>query len=322
MIILGIETSCDETAAAVVEIGNADVRILSNIIVSQIDLHKDFGGVVPESAAREHLRHILPVIDRALSEAGLSKESAPEKINKIVFASRPGLITSLLTGEITGRILARVWGKEFCEVDHIESHICANFYNSQRIRDVHFPAVALTVSGGHTNLVLMRALNQFENIGFTLDDAAGEAFDKAAKMLELGYPGGPVISKLAAMDSGDEVINLPRPMLSSKDFNFSFSGLKTAFLYALQKDKKWRERKAVYAHSVEDAITDVLVKKTIKAANQYTVKSVLLSGGVSANVTLRKKMQNEIGDLAPVYYPPLELCTDNAAMVAIRGGLV
>lgn len=320
--ILGIETSCDETAASVVFFKEKNIKILSNVINSQVKIHKKYGGVFPELAAREHLINILPVIDKALIDAGIGRKNVAREVSLISFAGSPGLITSLLIGSVTANVLACTWGIEFKEVDHVESHICANFFNKQRIEKIEFPAIALTVSGGHTSLVYMKSFGKFEVIGTTLDDAAGEAFDKAAKMLDLGYPGGPVISKMAESLKKKTEIVLPRPMENSKDFNFSFSGLKTSLFYKLQKDLLWEKRKKEYSWAVEDAITDILLKKTFKAVQKFKAKSVLLSGGVSANYVLRDKFdiffkKEEI----PVYYPPLELCTDNAVMVAIRAGL-
>ncbi|MHB8904132.1 MAG: tRNA (adenosine(37)-N6)-threonylcarbamoyltransferase complex transferase subunit TsaD, partial [Patescibacteria group bacterium] len=280
--ILGIESSCDETAASVVKVEEISgrVSVLANIISSQIEIHKKYGGVVPEIAAREHVLNILPVINEALEKAKITEK----EIDLIGVTKGPGLITSLITGLETVRTLSFVWDKPVIEINHIEGHIYSNFINLAQ--PLKFPAIILTVSGGHTNLVLMDKNQKIKIIGETLDDAAGEAYDKGAKMLSLGYPGGPIISKLATefKNSNKKTdLELPRPMLTSPNFNFSFSGLKTSLLYKLQKDKNWKKRQAEYCFAYQEAIIEILIKKTIKAARKYEAKTVMLSGGVSAN---------------------------------------
>jgi len=315
MYILGIETSCDETAASVIRVKqqSGKIEVLSNIISSQIDIHKKYGGVVPEVAAREHVLNILPVISEALSVAKIK----PTKLTAIGITKGPGLVTSLLTGLETARCLAYVWNKPIIEVNHIAGHIYANFIDQPK--KILFPAVILTVSGGHTTLLLMNAKEKITIIGETRDDAAGEAFDKAAKMMSLGYPGGPAVSDQAKKYKKTEKITLPRPMLSSPDYDFSFSGLKTALLYQLQQDKKWKQRIPAYCHEFQQAIIDILIAKTLKAARNYKAKTIMLTGGVSANSELRDQMASAVADKAPktaFLVPNKEFTTDNAAMIA------
>ncbi len=318
MYIIGIETSCDETAASIIrsEQKNDRILVLSNIISSQIEIHQKYGGVVPEVAAREHVLNILPVIDEALLKAKIK----PNKIDLIAITKGPGLITSLISGIETVRALAYVWEKPIIEINHIEGHIYSNFINPAS--KISYPALILTVSGGHTNLVLMNKDKKLKIIGETLDDAAGEAYDKGAKMMGLGYPGGPVIAKLAgeyALSGKKTDISLPRPMLTSPNFNFSFSGLKTALLYQLQKDKNWKKRLNEYCFAYQEAIIDILVAKTIKAARKFKVKTIMLSGGVSANQALRDKLNKSVKEgLEEVNFlaPEKIYTTDNAAMIA------
>jgi N6-L-threonylcarbamoyladenine synthase len=318
MVILGIESSCDETAAAILQKRRGrGFDVLSNIISSQIDIHKKYGGVIPEVAAREHIANIIPVIKEALDQAG--KKSS--EIDLISVTKGPGLVSSLMVGLESAKSLAMAWKKPLVGTNHIEGHIYSAFIEPKN--RIQFPALILTVSGGHTNLVLMKGHHKYQIIGETRDDAAGEAFDKGAKMLNLGYPGGPAISKEAekfASLGKESSIVLPRPMLGSNDFDFSFSGLKTALLYQLQKDKHWKKRVAEYAFSYQEAITDILVKKTMKAAAKYKPKSAILSGGVSANKHLREKMILETKkNKLPLYIPAFKYTTDNAAMIAAAG---
>ena len=321
MKILAIETSCDETAAAVIEGKGNEVKILSNVISSQIDIHKKYGGVVPEVAAREHVRQILPVIDEALSVAKIKRSEAAKKIKVIAVSQGPGLITSLLTGIESGKSLAYAWKLPIVEVNHIEGHIYSNFIDTAPTKK-DFPILILTVSGGHTLLVLMKDHGKFKTIGETRDDAAGEAFDKAAKLLGVGYPGGPEISRIAAEFNaaivGEEKISLPRPMIYSNDFDFSFSGLKTAIRYEIAKDPNFQNRLPEYCHEFQQAIIDTLIHKTIKAAQKFQVKSVFLSGGVSANRELRQQLENAVTEkLEKVKFkvPEMKYTTDNAAMI-------
>ncbi len=320
MIILGIETSCDETAASIIKGDKENVEILSNVVSSQIEIHKKYGGVVPEVAAREHVFNMLPVIDKALFLAGIKKEEAAKKIEAIAVTIGPGLITSLIIGVETAKTLAYVWEVPAIGVNHIEGHVYANFIGERKIK---FPAVVLTVSGGHTMLVFMEKHGSFATIGETRDDAAGEAFDKAAKLLSLGYPGGPAIAAWASKhkeEKDTEKINLPRPMINSSDFAFSFSGLKTALRYQLEKDKDWKKRIPEYSHEFQQAIIDTLASKTMKAAKKFGAKTVMLSGGVSANKELRLRLEKDVlNEGLDFMMPDLKYTTDNAAMVACAG---
>ena len=312
MKILGIETSCDETAVSVVEGNTKKVEVLSNIISSQIEIHQKYGGVVPEVAAREHVLNILPVVNEAI--AGI------KKIDAIAVTIGPGLITSLLVGVETAKTLAYVWNLPVVPINHVEGHIYANFIGDYK--NIKLPAIILTVSGGHTMLVLMKAHGKLQTIGDTRDDAAGEAFDKAAKLMSLGYPGGPCVAAEAAKFSGENKIQLPRPMINSGNFEFSFSGLKTALLYQLKKDKNWRNKIPEYCQDFQQAIIDVLVSKTIKAAKKYNVKTIMLAGGVAANIELRAQLKNAVEqklDDTQFHMPSLEYTTDNAAMIAAAG---
>ena len=319
MIILGIETSCDETAASIIQGNEGKITVLSNIVSSQIEIHKKYGGVVPEVAAREHVLNILPVINEALKQAGIDREQAAQKIDYIAVAIGPGLLTSLIAGIETAKSLAYAWNKPVIGVNHIEGHIYANFINNIEIK---FPAIILTVSGGHTMLVLMEDHGKLKTIGQTRDDAVGEAFDKAAKLMNIGYPGGPIVSKLATAASSEYKIELPRPMMYSDNFDFSFSGLKTALLYELQKDKSWKEKIPEYCREFQQAAIDVLIHKTIKAAQKLNAQTIMLSGGVSANNELRKQLEIAVKENLPdadFSIPDLKYTTDNAAMMAAAG---
>lgn len=318
MIILGIESSCDESAAAIIRTDkNEKIEVLSNIISSQIEIHKQYGGVVPEIAAREHVVNIIPVIDEAIKKAGINNEG----IDGIAVTIGPGLITSLINGIETAKNLAYSWDIPLLAINHIEGHIYSGFIDNE----INFPALILTVSGGHTILALMEDHGIYKILGETRDDAAGEAFDKAAKLMDIGYPGGPEISVRAEefKTSGKKTaIKLPRPMIHSGDFDFSFSGLKTAIRYELEKDKNWKKRIPEYAWEFQEAIIDVLTKKTLKAAKLNSAKTVLLAGGVSANKALRERLKNDVSEkLKKVNFvcPSLKYTTDNAAMIAVAG---
>ena len=308
--ILAIETSCDETAAAVVKYQGGQFLVLSNIVSSQIDIHRPYGGVVPEVAARNHAINIIPVIDQAIKQAKIS----PKQIDRLAVTVGPGLITSLLVGVQTAKTLAAVWQKSLVPVNHLKGHIYSAWLANKPIK---FPVLALIVSGGHTELVLLKDQTSLKKIGQTLDDAAGEAFDKVAALLGLGYPGGPEISRLA-QKGNPAAFKLPRPMLNRPDFNFSFAGLKTAVLYTLKKLKvKNLETTADLAASFQQAVVEVLVHKIIAAAKKYQVKTVILSGGVAANQLLRQQLAIEAGRLKTDFFvPPIELCTDNAVIIA------
>lgn len=316
MFILAIETSCDETAASIIEGEGSNVEILSNVVSSQIEIHKKYGGVVPEVAAREHVYNILPVIHETVSKASI----VPTDLDYIAVTQGPGLITSLHIGTETAKTLAYAWKKPLLPVHHVESHLYANFIGKQNIE---FPALILTVSGGHTNLFLMKGHGELDVIGETIDDAAGEAFDKGAQLMNLGYPGGPIISAEAAkwnkkINPKFIKINLPRPLLGKPNFDFSFSGLKTALLYQLQKDKDWKKRIPEYCFELQEAIVETLVKKAVKAADKHQVKYILLAGGVSANNRLREFLIEYTAKKLPnvkVNIPEFKYTTDNAAMV-------
>ena len=305
MRILGIETSCDETAAAVVEDGS---RIVSNVVASQIDIHARYGGVVPEVASRQHLLTIIPVINQAIT--GLSWQD----INGIAVTFGPGLAGSLLVGVNVAKAIALAKNLPMTGVNHLEAHIYANWLDSPPYggeKTVKFPCLCLIVSGGHSDLVLMKGHGQFEKLGRTRDDAAGEAFDKAARILGLGYPGGPAIERAAG--SGIPSLALPRAWLKDS-CDFSFSGLKTALWHLVDKGEVGV---ADAAASFQLAVVDVLVTKTIEAASQMKVEQVLLSGGVAANKMLSQQFLAK--SPVPVLIPPPHLCTDNAAMVATCG---
>lgn len=310
MLILGIETSCDETAAAVVEDGK---RMLSNIVASQIDVHSRFGGVVPELASRKHIQNIVPVISQALSCAGVTLD----EVDGIAVTQGPGLVGSLLVGISVAKALAYARGLPIVGVNHLEGHIYSNFLEHTDLRP---PFISLVVSGGHTDLVYVGpGKRQYQKLGQTMDDAAGEAFDKVAKLLELGYPGGPIIDKLSK--KGDaEAIPFPRPVLKTHSLNFSFSGLKTAVLnYVLRQREEGHEINiADVAASFQAAVVDVLTEKTLRAAEMKKINVIVLGGGVAANSALRKQLAKRCQELGYKLYYPTEaiLCTDNAAMIA------
>ena len=314
MIILGIETSCDDTGIALIECDkNKKCRILSNVISSQIKVHAPYGGVVPNLAARAHLKNIKPVLKKALKNAELLLNK--QKIDLIAVTKEPGLSPCLLIGLNFAKALAYNWQLPIIEINHIQGHIYANWFNKI---EPEFPILALIVSGGHTQLALMKNHKNFKILGETRDDAVGEAFDKVGKLLGLDYPGGPLISK-HALKGDKNAFDLPRPMINSKDYDFSFSGLKTAVFYKIKNQKKISQK---YINnmtaSFQQAAIDVLIKKTIKAVKEYKIKTVILSGGVSANLELRKQMKNNIKELDIKFQmPSIELCTDNGAMIAM-----
>lgn len=304
MRILGIETSCDETSAAVVEDGR---QVLSNVVASQVEIHARYGGVVPEIASRQHILAIVPIVTRALAEAGVGWND----LGAIAVTKGPGLAGALLVGVNLAKAVALSHRKPIVGVNHLEAHIYANWLVESGAEPV-FPLVCLIVSGGHSDLLLMPGHGDYILLGRTRDDASGEAFDKAARILGLGYPGGPAIEKAAA--AGSPTLSLPRAWL--KDSNdFSFSGVKTALLRLVEQGGI--PDKAAAAASFQEAVVDVLVDKTVAAARQYGVRQVLLAGGVAANKRLRERL-NAAAPM-PVLVPPLSLCTDNAAMVAACG---
>ena len=309
MKIFAIETSCDETACSVVEDG---VKEISNVVASSADLHEITGGVVPEIAARKQVESIVPVIQQCLR---ISKLSVSD-IDKIAVTVGPGLIGSLLVGVEAAKSLALSWNKPLIPVNHLIGHIYGNYVENDKVSEIKFPAIVLIISGGHTDLVLMKDHAKFEYLGGTLDDAVGEAFDKVARLLGLAkYLGGVELSKKAAECKNNTLQGmLPRPLMDKNDYNFSFSGLKSATRRVIEHEKDSIE---AVACEFESAVTDVLVKKTIKAATDNSVKSLLLGGGVSANTFIRNRMKYEAEEIGvPLWKPPLKYCGDNAVYIA------
>jgi N6-L-threonylcarbamoyladenine synthase len=317
--ILGIETSCDETSAAVVR----DGRLLANVTATQL-FHSQYGGVVPELASRAHQRRIIPVVEESLAKAGVSKR----ELDAVAAVYGPGLIGAILVGLSFGKSMALGLGIPFVGVDHMEAHIFSNLIDDPK---PDFPFINLTVSGGHTQLVLVRGPFEYEVLGETKDDAAGEAFDKVAKMLGIGYPGGPLIDTYAK-DGDPAFVSFPRPYLQEGSLDFSFSGLKTSVLYYLRKtgfkpvsdsdgiSDAQKKLRADLCASFQASVVDVLVDKAIRAALATRVKHITVAGGVSANSELRRRMR-ETGSRRglKVFIPKLEYCTDNGAMVAMVG---
>ncbi len=326
--ILAIETSADETGAAVAECrpASSQIKLLSNIVYSQIAAHRKTGGIVPEVAARAHIPKVLPAIKLALKKARTNLAD----ITAIAVTAGPGLITSLMVGVDTAKTLAYALNLPLIPINHLEGHLLSALSGQERktknTKIKTFPALGLVVSGGHTMLVLIKDIGRYKIIGETLDDAAGEAFDKIAKILDLPYPGGPPLARLAAQ--GDpKTFDFPRPMLNQKNYDFSFAGLKTAVLYLLLDRKKSGATsdnlKADVAASAQQAIVDVLTEKTRRAAKQYRVKTILIGGGVAANQKLRQTLAKRIKNEMPntVYcIPSTDLATDNAAMIALAAG--
>jgi N6-L-threonylcarbamoyladenine synthase len=311
--LLGIETSCDETAAAVVESGEI---ILSSLVASQVDLHAKYGGVFPEIASRQHVITIYPIIEGALQEAHLTIED----LDGIAVTRGPGLAGSLVVGLNTAKGLALATDLPLIGVNHLEAHIYSAWLeNTDHDGDAEpqFPLIALIVSGGHTELILMKDHLQYQRLGGTLDDAAGEAFDKVARMLGLSYPGGPAIQQ-AAEDGNPRLFDFPRAWLEDT-WNFSFSGLKTAVLRDVRRFEESNIPLPVndFAASFQAAVVDVLVEKTIAGAKEFDAQEILVAGGVSANKTLRTTFLEK--SKIPVHIPPISLCTDNAAMIAAAG---
>ncbi|NTV22551.1 MAG: tRNA (adenosine(37)-N6)-threonylcarbamoyltransferase complex transferase subunit TsaD [Candidatus Yonathbacteria bacterium] len=367
MLILSIETSCDETAIAILEteggIGEASFIIRANVVHSQIDLHAPYGGVFPTLAKREHARNLVPVLLQALSEAHIDTDSIsastlpPERIlsirelfshepeladtflahvplmspaiDAIAVTHGPGLEPALWVGVNFARALAELWEKPLIPVNHMEGHIFSAFVQGDEFTigadTIDLPLLALLVSGGHTELRLMREMFSYELVGQTRDDAAGEAFDKVARVLGLPYPGGPEISRLAAeapAPTEDDIV-FPRPMISSGDYDFSFSGIKTSVLYAAKKIPNMNDAtKRVFAHAFQDAVVDVLVKKTLDATREYGARTIVMGGGVAANDTLRKRLADavarELPDVA-VRLSDRAATTDNAVMIGVAG---
>lgn len=318
MTILGIETSCDETSVAIIKGKNLNgkVEIISNIIASSLTLHSKTGGIIPEIAAREQVKFIIPVLEEALLPLGKNYES---EIDAIAVTYGPGLIGSLLVGVEAAKTLAFLWKKPIIPVNHLVGHVYANWIASENKNKIEFPLIALIVSGGHTDLILIKNHGLIKWLGGTRDDAAGEAFDKVGRIWGLSYPAGPEIEKLA-FEANEDLYNFPRPLIDSKDFDFSFSGLKTAILRETQKHKILSEQDVKnLSFSLQRAIFDVLAKKTFAAAEKYKVKSILLGGGVAANQTLKNRFEFELIKQkldVKLFVPERKLCTDNAAMIA------
>ena len=311
MLILGIETSCDETGIALYD---SNKGLLGHTLHSQIDLHAEYGGVVPELASRDHIRYIIPLINQLLNKTSIAKEA----INAIAYTAGPGLSGALLVGSTVGESLSFALGIPSIPVHHLEGHLLAPMLEDTK---PIFPFLALLVSGGHTQIIHVKQIGQYDIVGDTLDDAAGEAFDKTAQLLGLGYPGGAALSKLA--ESGKPKYDLPKPMLHSKDFDFSFSGLKTAVLTLVKKQPELTDIiKANIAASFQESITEVLIYKTLKAMNSLNLNQIVVSGGVGANKQLREKLtKSSQEDNFQLFFPSLEFCTDNGAMIALAGYL-
>ena len=362
MKILSIETSCDETAVSIVEatgsFPHAQYKILGNALFSQIDIHREYGGVFPAVAKREHAKTLVPMLEKALGEAemldaderalssadlmmleetlvrepGLGaaltrflEQYREPQIDLIAVTTGPGLEPTLWVGINFARALAVAWHVPVVPVNHMEGHILSSIFDGETIPDLVFPAVALLISGGHTELVVMKEWSSYERIGETRDDAVGEAFDKVARMLGLTYPGGPEIGKLAAEARETNItsfVQLPRPMLDSPDFDFSFSGLKTAVRYAVRDKTLTRAERIGIARDFEESVTTVLLRKTMKAVERYGAQTIIIGGGVSANTYIRESFKSYFWEKFPmvtVYVPPRNLTTDNSVMIALAG---
>jgi N6-L-threonylcarbamoyladenine synthase len=311
MLVLGIESSCDETGIALYD---TEKGLLGHTLHSQIELHSFYGGVVPELASRDHIKYIIPLINQLLKDSSISIDS----IDSIAYTAGPGLSGALLVGSSLAEALAYALNIPSIPVHHLEGHLLAPMLEEDK---PSFPFLALLVSGGHTQLIDVKEIGQYEILGDTLDDAAGEAFDKTAKLLGLGYPGGAALSELA--EKGITEFELPRPLLNTHGLNFSFSGLKTAVLTLVKKQTKLTNTiKENIAFAFQESITDVLVKKSIKALKQTGYNKIVVSGGVGANKRLREKLRfHSKNENFKVYFPKLEFCTDNGAMIALAGAL-
>ena len=339
MTILGIETSCDETSIAILEASKKQayfyIKPRAKTISSQIKIHAAYGGVVPMLASREHVKNLPIVYNKTIKQVFKTTKNTQSKIDLIAVSAGPGLIPALLIGVNFAKTLALAWHKPIIGVNHLEGHLLsfllqqdASQYTKNDFKKI-FPAIALLVSGGHTQLIYVKNINHYQVIGETVDDAAGECFDKGARILGLAYPGGPVIAsealKIKPPIGGLKITpQLPRPMLDSHNYDFSFSGLKTALLYSWQvlTPKNKRILIPALAYELQEAITDVLVDKTLKAGRRYQVKSIILGGGVTANQRLKNKFQERINQEKcsfNFYSPLLEYTTDNAMMIALAG---
>ena len=307
--ILALESSCDESAAAVLD---SEQGLLAHELFSQVELHRIYGGVVPELASRDHVQKLLPLVRSALQKA----DTTPQDLSGVAYTAGPGLIGALLTGAALARSLAYAWGVPSIAVHHLEGHLLAPLLEDD---PPPFPHVALLVSGGHTMLIEVQGIGRYELLGETRDDAAGEAFDKTAKLLGLPYPGGPELARMADAATGG-AFTFPRPMLDRPGLEFSFSGLKTAVLHAVRAHEMTGALKSDVAHAVQEAIVETLVVKSLRALEQTGLDALVVSGGVSANRTLRARLAQIVGQRGGrVYYPRIEFCTDNAAMIAVAG---
>jgi N6-L-threonylcarbamoyladenine synthase len=310
MLILGVETSCDDTAAAVLKDGRT---ILANVVSSQDQVHGPYGGVVPELASRQHIKNILPIVDGALQKAGVKLMD----LDGIAVTYGPGLVGSLLVGLSLVKGMSFRSGIPYVGVNHLEAHLLAIHLE----HEVAFPYIALLASGGHTLLYRVQGIGEYVHLGGTRDDAAGEAYDKVAKMMGLGYPGGRIIDHLAR-DGDPKAIRFPRAKMKKGAYEFSFSGIKTSVWHYLNSQDKaqWEKQRAEIAASFQEAVVDMLVNPTIKAAVAYDVKRIVLSGGVAANSRLRASMKEKADDAGlEVFYPAPKFCTDNGAMIALTG---
>ena len=309
MNVLGIETSCDETGVAVY---STEKGLIADALHSQVDLHAVYGGVVPEIASRDHIRCLLPLIEQVLGDAGIEKPDA------VAYTAGPGLVGALMVGSGMANGLGLSWGCPVIPVHHMEGHLLAPMLEDEA---PEYPFLALLVSGGHSMLIAVSGLGEYSVLGTTLDDAVGEAFDKTAKLLGLGYPGGPALAALAEQGN-DEAFTLPRPMLNRPGYDFSFSGLKTAVMLEVRKtqaDDSYKDRRADLAASFQRAAVDTLVGRTLQAARKEKLERVVIAGGVGANKMLRSEMAARFD--GRVYYPRLAFCTDNGAMIAVAGAL-
>ncbi len=311
--ILGIESSCDETSMSIVKNGR---EILSNVVSSQIDIFKTQGGVIPEIASREHVKSISVVFEETLKKAGITKED----INAVAVTEGPGLVGSLLIGITAAKTLALKLKKPLIGVNHIAGHI----YMNHAVKEFEFPLLVLVASGAHTELIMMKEHYEFEWLGGTVDDAVGEVFDKIARVLDLPYPGGPHIEKLAK--SGKPVYDFPKAFYRDGTYNFSFSGIKSSVFNFIHNKRQREEElsKEDIASSFQKAVFDVMIDKTIQAAKQYKPKDIIIAGGVGANMELRNRLEDEVKKLdnVSICVPPLEFCTDNAAMIAVAGSIL
>lgn len=310
MLVLGVETSCDDTAAAVLQDGR---KVLANMVSSQDTVHGPYGGVVPELASRQHVRHILPIVDGALKKAGVELKD----LDGMAVTRGPGLVGSLLIGLCLVKGISFRWGIPYVGVNHLEAHLLAIFLE----QELSFPYLSLLASGGHTLLYLVRGFGDYRYLGGTRDDAAGEAYDKTAKMMGLGYPGGRVIDQLAR-GGNPKAVAFPRARIKKDSYDFSFSGLKTAVWHYLkaQGEERWQAQKADIAASFQEAVVDMLVRPTLRAARDLGVSRIVLAGGVAANSRLRQRMMEEAqGEGLKIHFPSPALCTDNGAMIALAG---